>query len=75
MADAGGAQGPVTQINALNEAARNDGFRQAMLKYALDTTPQLTEENYPVCKDKMTGLLELSDENAKLKLLFISKMD
>ncbi|KNZ46945.1 hypothetical protein VP01_680g6 [Puccinia sorghi] len=90
MADAGAAPGPVFRINAPNDAARNDGFRQAMLKAALDTTPQLTEENYSVWKDKMTGLLELrgvldalespitplsNDENAELKLLFISKMD
>ncbi|KNZ60549.1 hypothetical protein VP01_15388g1, partial [Puccinia sorghi] len=37
----------------------NDGFRQAMLKATLDMTPQLTDENYSVWKDKMSGLLEL----------------
>jgi hypothetical protein len=37
----------------------NNGFCQAMLKTALETTPQLTEENYSIWKDKMTGLLEL----------------
>ncbi|KNZ62251.1 hypothetical protein VP01_1294g3 [Puccinia sorghi] len=41
MADAGAA--------APNDASRNDGFRQAMLKPALDTTPQLMEENYFIC--------------------------
>ncbi|KNZ53975.1 hypothetical protein VP01_3087g3 [Puccinia sorghi] len=66
------------------------GFRQAMLKTALETIPQLTEENYPICKDKMEALLELrgllttlnsdaralfADDNAELKLLLISKMD
>ncbi|KNZ62497.1 hypothetical protein VP01_1263g6 [Puccinia sorghi] len=90
MADAGVGQVPAVRPNALNNAARNDGFRQAMLKTALETTPQLTEENYSVWKDKMTGLLELrgvltalecenvplsNDENVELKLLLISKMD
>ncbi|KNZ53408.1 hypothetical protein VP01_3247g2 [Puccinia sorghi] len=90
MADAGAAQVPVIRVNAPNDAARNDRFRQAMLKAALDTTPQLTEENYSVWKDKMTSLLELrgvldalkspitvlsSDKKAELKLLFISKME
>ncbi|KAI7962507.1 hypothetical protein MJO28_000601 [Puccinia striiformis f. sp. tritici] len=37
----------------------NDGFRQAMLKTALETTPQLSEENYSIWKDKMTALLQL----------------
>ncbi|PLW55558.1 hypothetical protein PCANC_02162 [Puccinia coronata f. sp. avenae] len=36
-----------------------DGFRQAMLKTALETIPQLTEENYLIWKDKMTALLKL----------------
>ncbi|KNZ61141.1 hypothetical protein VP01_14472g1, partial [Puccinia sorghi] len=73
-----------------SEVTRNNGFRQAMLKTALDTTPQLTDENYSVWKDKMSGLLDLrgvlgvlespntpltSDENVELKLLLISKMD
>ncbi|KAI9601972.1 hypothetical protein KEM48_001261 [Puccinia striiformis f. sp. tritici PST-130] len=39
-------------------SSNNDGFRQAMLKTALETTPQLLEENYSVRKDKMTALLE-----------------
>lgn len=60
-----------------------------MLQAALDTTPQLTEENYSVWKDKMSllefrGVLNTlesptsalsNDENAELKLLPISKMD
>ncbi|KNZ63834.1 hypothetical protein VP01_1095g1 [Puccinia sorghi] len=81
--------GPV-RATSVNDTTRNDGFRQAMLKTALDTTPQLTDENYSVWKDKMSGLLELrgvlailesptteltTDENAELKLLLISKMD
>ncbi|POV94118.1 hypothetical protein PSTT_17014, partial [Puccinia striiformis] len=37
----------------------NDGFQQAMLKTALETTPQLSEENYSIWKDKMTALLQL----------------
>ncbi|KNZ45797.1 hypothetical protein VP01_77g11 [Puccinia sorghi] len=78
------------EMDRPSDSSRNDGFRQAMLKAALDTTPQLTEENYSVWKDKMSGLLELrgvldalespttqlsKDENAELKLLLISKMD
>ncbi|POW04228.1 hypothetical protein PSTT_10533 [Puccinia striiformis] len=39
--------------------SNNDGFRQAMLKTALETTPQLAEENYSIWKDKMTALLQL----------------
>ncbi|KAA1075861.1 hypothetical protein PGTUg99_023461 [Puccinia graminis f. sp. tritici] len=62
-----------------------------MLKTALETIPQLTEENYAIWKDKMTALLELrgvldsldkddntalaNDVNAELKLLLILKMD
>ncbi|KNZ55885.1 hypothetical protein VP01_2554g2 [Puccinia sorghi] len=68
----------------------NDGFRQAMLKTALEMTPQLTDENYPIWKDKMEALLQLrgvliklntphlplsNDENDELKLLLIAKMD
>ncbi|KNZ51215.1 hypothetical protein VP01_4044g2 [Puccinia sorghi] len=44
---------------ALTTVGSNDGFRQAMLKTALDTIPQLTEENYSIWKDKMTALLKL----------------
>ncbi|KNZ62916.1 hypothetical protein VP01_12087g1 [Puccinia sorghi] len=77
-------------LDWLNKSSRNDGFRRAMLKAALDTTPQVTEENYSVWKDKMSGLLELrgvldalespitqlsKDKNAELKLLLISKMN
>ncbi|KNZ44618.1 hypothetical protein VP01_898g1 [Puccinia sorghi] len=51
---------PQNRMVSANETTRNDGFRQAMLKAALDTTPQLTDKNYL---------------NAKLKLLLISKMD
>ena len=69
--------------------ARN-GFRQAMLKTALETIPQLTEQNYSIWKDKMTALLKLRGvlaalnnsnvplgelDNAELTLLIISKMD
>jgi hypothetical protein len=61
-----------------------------MLKTALETTPQLTKENYSIWKDKMVALLELRgvltllesptgalspDENTELKLLIIAKMD
>ncbi|KNZ60492.1 hypothetical protein VP01_1546g3 [Puccinia sorghi] len=68
----------------------HDGFRQAMLKTALETIPQLTEENYSIWKDKMTALLKLrgvlaalnnvavplaASDNAELTLLIISKMD
>ncbi|KNZ54267.1 hypothetical protein VP01_2994g3 [Puccinia sorghi] len=68
----------------------NDGFRQAMLKTALEMTPQLTDENYSIWKDKMEALLQLrgvltklnspimpltDDENDELKLLLIAKMD
>ncbi|KNZ49426.1 hypothetical protein VP01_5016g2, partial [Puccinia sorghi] len=95
MADARAGSAPrvasqEVDLDWLNDSSRNDRFRQAMLKAALDTTPQLTEENYSVWKDKMLGLLELrdvldalespitqlsKDENAELKLLLISKMD
>ncbi|KNZ48491.1 hypothetical protein VP01_562g3 [Puccinia sorghi] len=37
----------------------HDSFQQAMLKTALETIPQLTEENYSIWKDKMTALLKL----------------
>ncbi|KNZ51984.1 hypothetical protein VP01_3740g2 [Puccinia sorghi] len=68
----------------------HDGFRQAMLKTALETIPQLTEENYSIWKDKMTALLKLrgvlaalnnanvplgASDDAELTLLIISKMD
>ncbi|KNZ50786.1 hypothetical protein VP01_423g5 [Puccinia sorghi] len=90
MADQAAAPARRQDADVVQHDFRNDGFRQAMLKAALDTTPQLTEENYSVWKDKMTGLLELrgvldalespitqlsKDENAELKLLLISKMD
>jgi hypothetical protein len=67
-----------------------DGFRQAMLKTAMETIPQLTEENYSIWKDKMTALLKLrgvlaalnnsevplgESDNVELTLLIISKMD
>ncbi|POV99253.1 hypothetical protein PSHT_13735 [Puccinia striiformis] len=44
---------------AMAQSSNNDGFRQAMLKTALETTPQLSEENYSIWSDKMTALLEL----------------
>jgi hypothetical protein len=49
------------QRNAGEAMANNahDGFRQAMLKTALETIPQLREENYSIWKDKMTALLKL----------------
>ncbi|KNZ45887.1 hypothetical protein VP01_771g3 [Puccinia sorghi] len=90
MADAGADRVAPVRAATSNESTRNDGFRQAMLKAALDTTPQLTDENFSVWKDKISGLLELrgvlealespnlpltQDENAELKLLLISKMD
>lgn len=43
----------------MSGTSASDGFRQAMLKTALDTIPQLTEENYSTWKDKMTALLDL----------------
>ncbi|KNZ44713.1 hypothetical protein VP01_88g5 [Puccinia sorghi] len=74
----------------VDRAPQMDGFRQAMLKTALEKIPQLTEENYPIWKDKMEALLELrgllttlnsparalfTDDNAELKILLMSKMD
>ncbi|KNZ45955.1 hypothetical protein VP01_767g6 [Puccinia sorghi] len=68
----------------------NDGFRQAMLKTALETIPQLTEENYSIWKDKMTALLKLrgvlnainnpnvplgESNNAELTMLLLAKID
>lgn len=50
---------PQNRMVSANETTRNDGFCQAMLKAALDTTPQLTDKNYLVWKDKMSGLLEI----------------
>lgn len=70
--------------------AANDGFRQAMLKTALETIPQLSEENYSIWNDKMTALLKLrgvltalndtqtplgDSDNAELTMLLLSKMD
>ncbi|KNZ59388.1 hypothetical protein VP01_1742g3 [Puccinia sorghi] len=70
--------------------AANDGFRQAMLKTALETIPQLNEENYSIWKDKMTALLKLrgvltalnnlaaplgETDNAELTMLLLSKID
>ncbi|KNZ61473.1 hypothetical protein VP01_1395g1 [Puccinia sorghi] len=59
MADTGASPMPDIQINSPNDAARKERFNQAMLKAALDMTPQLMEENYSVWKDKISGLLEL----------------
>ncbi|KNZ50330.1 hypothetical protein VP01_4489g2 [Puccinia sorghi] len=54
----------------------NDGFRQAMLKTALETIPQLTEKNYSIWRDKITALLKLWETiNAELVMLLLSKMD
>ncbi|KAH9443964.1 hypothetical protein Pst134EB_033136 [Puccinia striiformis f. sp. tritici] len=63
-ADAVDLQLPFPSIEESNGAemagsSNNNGFRQAMLKTALETTPQLSEENYSIWKDKMTALLEL----------------
>ncbi|KNZ46501.1 hypothetical protein VP01_720g8 [Puccinia sorghi] len=78
-----------TPVPALTSAA-NDGFWQAMLKTALETIPQLTEENYSIWKDKMTALLKLrgalqalnnpaiplgEGDNAELTMLLLSKID
>ncbi|KNZ54014.1 hypothetical protein VP01_3075g2 [Puccinia sorghi] len=75
---------------ALTIVGSNDGFRQAMLKKALDKIPQLTEENYSIWKDKMTALLKLQgvlksindqsiplgeSDNAELTMLLLAKMD
>ena len=43
----------------MSGTSASDGFCQAILKSALDTIPQLTEENHSIWKDKMTALLEL----------------
>ncbi|KNZ45101.1 hypothetical protein VP01_84g16 [Puccinia sorghi] len=76
--------------NVPNNGNANDGFRQAMLKTALETIPQLTEENYSIWKDKMTALLKLrgvlnalnntaiplaGSVNDEISLLILSKMD
>ncbi|KNZ59752.1 hypothetical protein VP01_166g14 [Puccinia sorghi] len=68
----------------------SDGFRQAMLKTALETIPQLTEENYSIWRDKITALLKLRGVlraldnisvplgetiDAELVMLLLSKMD
>ncbi|KNZ60394.1 hypothetical protein VP01_1560g7 [Puccinia sorghi] len=73
-----------------SNSAGADGLRQAMLKMALKTIPQLTEENYSIWKDKMTVLLKLRGvlntlnnlttflgdaNNAELTMLFLAKMD
>ncbi|KNZ63038.1 hypothetical protein VP01_1193g1, partial [Puccinia sorghi] len=75
---------PMASIGASN------GFRQAMLKTALETVPQLNKENYSIWKDKMTALLKLrgvlmslnntqiplgESDNAELMMLLLSKMD
>lgn len=41
------------------EGSSNNGFRQIILKAALEAVPILTDENYSIWKDKMTILLEL----------------
>ncbi|KNZ60939.1 hypothetical protein VP01_147g11 [Puccinia sorghi] len=76
--------------NPVIVANPNDGFRQAMLKTALETIPQLTEENYSIWKDKITALLKLrgvlksindqtvplgESDNAELTMLLLAKMD
>ncbi|KNZ44822.1 hypothetical protein VP01_878g3 [Puccinia sorghi] len=82
---------PVTAaLPAMANNNTHDGFHQAMLKTALETIPQLTEENYSIWKDKMTALLKLrgvlnalnnvnvplgESDDAELTLLIISKMD
>lgn len=69
---------------------KNDGFRQAMLKTALETIPLLSEENYSIWKDKMNSLLKMRgvhhaleskttplspQDNDEIQLLLISKVD
>ncbi|KNZ64230.1 hypothetical protein VP01_10526g2 [Puccinia sorghi] len=76
--------------NSMASSTANNGFRQAMLKTALETIPQLNEENYSIWKDKMTALLKLrgvlaalnnteaplgESDNAELTMLLLSKMD
>lgn len=68
----------------------NDGFRQALLKTALDTIQALNKENYAIWKDKMCSLLTMhgvleklempsgtldAKMNAELSMLLISKME
>jgi hypothetical protein len=43
----------------MSGTSTSDRFLQAMLKSALNTIPQLTEENYSIWMDKMMALLEL----------------
>lgn len=69
---------------------QTEGFLQAMLKTALETIPQFSEENYTVWKDKISAILEIrgllnvledpnrslfADDDAELRLLLLSKMD
>ncbi|KNZ54487.1 hypothetical protein VP01_2933g1 [Puccinia sorghi] len=68
----------------------SDGFRQAMLKTAIETIPQLSEENFSIWRDKVVALLKLRGVlnalesasiplgetiNAELVMLLLSKMD
>ncbi|KNZ62188.1 hypothetical protein VP01_1301g7 [Puccinia sorghi] len=77
-------------VNMPMPIVANDGFRQAMLKTALETIPQLNKENYSIWKDKMAALLKLRGvltalnnlstplaeaDNAELNMLLLSKMD
>lgn len=70
--------------------AASEGFRQAMLKTALDTIPRLSKDNYGVWKDKMDAILDVrgcakalndevstleSDVNDEIKLLIISRLE
>ncbi|KNZ50089.1 hypothetical protein VP01_4600g1 [Puccinia sorghi] len=48
-----------TDTKIMAGKSNNNGFRQAMLKTALKTTPQLLEDNYSIWKFKMKALLEL----------------
>ncbi|KNZ54495.1 hypothetical protein VP01_2932g7 [Puccinia sorghi] len=76
--------------DAVPQPVAHDGFRQAMLKTALETIPQLTEENYSIWKDKITALLKLrgvlntlnnpqiplgESDNAELTMLLLAKID
>ncbi|PLW19202.1 hypothetical protein PCANC_10001 [Puccinia coronata f. sp. avenae] len=54
-----GSNSARTEAAGMSGTSASDGFHQAMLKTALDTIPQLTEENYSTWKDKMTALLDL----------------
>lgn len=49
------------------EGSNNDGFRQIILKAALEAVPILSDKNYSIWKEKMTMLLELKGVKEALK--------